>query len=1218
MRLKQLDTFGFKSFADRMTFDFEPGITAVIGPNGCGKSNIVDGIKWVIGEQSAKALRGEDMTDVIFNGCASRRPSAFAEVTLVLDQLGEAMGMPGDEAAITRRLSRDGSSSYFLNGQQCRLKDIKELFMDTGIGTSAYSVIEQGRIGFIVDANTKDRRAILEEAAGISRYKARRKVALRKLERVELDLQRISEVLAEVKRRVRTVAKQATAALRYRELATRVRELRMAFALEDYGRLTSELKELGGRGEELALRGAELSAKLGELEATLVDADTRIVTLEAEARDLEQGRSDAQSRRDVADSKAKDAKYRLIEIDQHEKADREALATVGAKLDALQAEHDRTQAMINAADGQIDDPQGGPLQQAYRTKRQQLDGVLAEADALIAAVETCKAKQVECLRDLSRIAAEKSRIDSNRNATADRRKRIEDRSGGQIGQLDAARSAEAATTTTLQSIIRTAADLHLKLDEQIRARETAQSEGNRLDQELNEIRHAEARADTGLRLLQEQERRAEGVSKGVKDVLQSMDRLPGIIGMVADLCRVKDPYVLAIEVALGQQAQNIVAETMEASRGAIEFLKRERRGRATFLPLDDIRGEERVSRDLLREPGVVDVASRLIEFDERHREVFEFLLGNILVVESLDAAIALRRRHHPRCRIVTLDGEVINSGGAMTGGRMQGADGGGLVSRKNEIRSLDDQVKELAGRKQEVGTARDAAKKLAFDLSVGVEQTRREIQATDRNAGEAKAQVMKAERDRAHLEEAASSFGVELEEIAAELAKIESEGKELAGQEEWFGAVNTTLAAEIEQVTNRLHAKGEQRNRLQEEVNNLRVDLATTQERQEALRNQLGHLVRQIQELEDGKAEREHRLVTAAAKREELLAAQSDNSRIFAEASGLFNQAAERLSAVLRERDDLRNASEGRRQEVRALQAKVRASENERNQAENKANEAKVRLEGLTQRILDEYQLDLAEAHSNYQRPTDLDWPTLRKELSDTEKELNELGPVNLAAIDELEEVQSRDLFLDKQHSDLTNASIKLKEIIEHINEVSRDLFHDTYKAVRTNFQELFRKLFGGGKADLVLETKEKLPDGSTIEVDILEAGIEIMAQPPGKHPKVISQLSGGEKALTAIALLFAVYRNKPSPFCLLDEVDAPLDDSNTDIYCNMLREFVGDSQFIVITHNKNTMKHADAIYGITQNEAGVSTKVSVKFEEVEAGTLDLTPVGGKGPFAAG
>ena len=1219
MRLKRLETFGFKSFADRMSFDFEAGITAVIGPNGCGKSNIVDSIKWVIGEQSAKALRGEDMTDVIFNGCSSRRPMAFAEVTLVLDQLGGSLGIDGEEVGLTRRLSRDGQSTYYLNGKPCRLKDIKELFMDTGIGTAAYSVIEQGRVGFIVDANTKDRRAILEEAAGISRYKARRKVALRKLERVELDLQRIGEVLAEVRRRVRTISKQAAAALRYRDLANQLRDLRMAFALEEYGRLTGELTGLGGRGDELNARSSEIAAKLGQLEATLVDADTRLIALEAEAREMEQARGDAQSRRDVADTKAKDAKYRLVEVDQQEEQDRQALVMIGGKLEALQAEHARVEQQIATTQGQGDDTQGGPLQQAYRAKRDALDLALAEADALIGEAEALKGKQVECLRELARIAAEQSRLDGSRAATGDRRRRLEERTGGQAGVLDAARHNEAAAKAHLDSVILGAAAAHTMLDEGIRARETALAEGNRLDAELNEIRHQEARAETGLRLLQEQERRAEGVFKGVKDVLQQMDKLPGIVGMVADLCRVKDPYVVAIEVALGGQAQNVVTETQHAAKDAIDFLKRERRGRATFLPLDDIRGGERVPHQAMREPGVIDIASSLIEFDPTHRNVFEFLLGNVLIVETLDHAIAVRRKHRPNCRMVTLEGDVINPGGAMTGGRQQGGDGGGIVSRKNEIRSLDEQVKDLLTRKQKTGAARDAAKKQAFDLSLAVEDTRRAIQAADRAAGEAKAQLMKAERDRAHLEESTSSFGIELDEIAAELAKLESEAKELSGQDEWFAAVNVKLTSEIEQVSSRLTAKAEQRNQIQEEVSNLRVDLATTAERQEALRNQLGHLVRQLQEQEDVRDERQRRLANAGTKREELASARAENARIYAEAADEFNRIAERLAAALAERDQLRNGTEERRQQVRALQGQQRAADQERQQVELKAGEAKVRLEGIVARVLEEYQLDLGEAFANYLRPVDLDWPKLRKQLNDTEKELAEIGPVNLAAIDELEEVQAREQFLDQQFNDLSNAATKLGEIIEHINEVSRTLFQDTYKEVRANFQVLFRKLFGGGKADLVLEQTEVDAEGKTVKIDILEAGIEILAQPPGKHPKVISQLSGGEKALTAIALLFAVYQTKPSPFCILDEVDAPLDDSNTDVYCNMLREFVKDSQFIVITHNKNTMKHADAIYGITQNEPGVSTKVSVKFEQVEAGELDLTPVGeakGKGPYA--
>jgi chromosome segregation protein len=1238
MRLKRLETFGFKSFADRMTFDFEDGITAVIGPNGCGKSNIVDSIKWVIGEQSAKALRGEDMTDVIFNGCATRRGMAMAEVTLVLDQVGVELGHlangeeTGDEVAITRRLTRDGASTYYLNGKSCRLKDIKELFMDTGVGTAAYSVIEQGRVGFILESNTKDRRIILEEAAGISRYKARRKVALRKLERVELDLQRIGEVLGEVRRRVKAVTRQAQAALRYQDLSAQVRELRMAFALEEYGRLSEELAGHGARSDELAARGAEIAAKLGELEAALAGADLRLVALENDIRALEQTRADAQSRRDVADSRARDAKYRLVEIDQQETQDQQALAALGAKIEALGVEHANAEQSMKAVEtgGDGDTALGASL----RTRREELDLAMAEVDAIINQVEDAKAKQVECLRELSRVEAEQGRVESARNATGERRKRLEDRSGGQTEVLVQARLAEAAAKAALNAGIAAAAEGHGKLDEYIRARETALAEGNRLDNELNEFRHQEARAETGLRLLQEQERRAEGVFRGVKDVLQQMDKFPGIIGMVADLCRVPDDYVVAIETALGGQAQNIVTETQEAARDAIAFLKRERRGRATFLPLDDIQGGERISPEVLREAGVVGIASRLVEFEPRYKGAFEHLLGNVLVVETLDHAIALRRRHRVYCRLVTIDGDVINPGGAMTGGRQQGAEAGGLVGRKNEIRKLDEQLKELAAKKQAVGAARDLAKKQGFELSLRVEEQRRAIQQADRNVGEAKAQLMKTERDRLHLEEATSSFGAELEEIAAEMAKIDAEARDLLGQREWFGALNRKLGVDIERLQGEMEAKAQHRNRIQEEVNNLRVSLATTQERQEAVRNHLSHLVRSLQELEDQKGERERRLASHGAKRIELRQVQEDNARTFAEESALVAQFAEQLGILIKERDGLRNGVEEQRQESRALAGRQRAIEQERNHIEVKVGEARVRLEGLNQRILDDYQLVLAEAFANYQRPADLDWPKLRNELAATEKELAALGPVNLAAIDELKEVEARAEFLDQQFTDLGNAAEKLKEIIEQINDVSRRLFQTTYREVRKNFQELFRKLFGGGKADLVLEQPEAVtettPDGEVVTrkpeaLDILEAGLEIVAQPPGKNPKIITQLSGGEKALTAIALLFAVYQTKPSPFCILDEVDAPLDEANVDVYCSMLREFVRDSQFIVITHKKRTMQRADAIYGITQNEPGVSTKISVKFEEVhKLGELDgatgqdeLSPtVRGAGPYA--
>ncbi|MCK6491208.1 MAG: chromosome segregation protein SMC, partial [Planctomycetes bacterium] len=1004
--------------------------------------------------------------------------------------------------------------------------------------------------------------------------------------------------------------------------ANLVREMRLALALEEFARLSVDLTEAMQTVDALKSGGAEIAARLGTLEAALSAADLELVGLEERIRAAADEKGAAQSARDLAEDRGRTAATRLAELDLQEQEDRTLLDGVDGRIAALDAERKRAEAdlaLATAAAAGEGDSEGA---QAMRAKRAELDGCLAAVDALVALVEDAKAKQVECMRELARIEAEQGRLENARHALADRRQRTEDRSGGSNGQLMAAIGAETQARQALDDSLRSAADAHTRLDERIRAREEAQAEANRLEQELGDLRHNEARIETGLRLHQEAERRAEGVSRGVRDVLAEMDRMPGIIGMVAELCRVPEQYVTAIEVALGQQAQNIIAETQAAAKDAIEFLKREKRGRATFLPLDDIRGRERVDGNLLREPGVVDVASRLVDYEPRFREAFDYLLGNILVVETLDHAIALRRRQRVGCRLVTLDGEVVNAGGAMTGGRAAGGhEGGGVVSRRNEIGRLGDQLAELTQRKAELAQKRDEARKRGIELSLGVEEARRAIKEGDHQVGEAKANLMKTERDRLHLESNASGFGAELEEIAAEMGKLEAEGRDLAGQHEWFTALERKLVGDIEGLQGQTAAKAALRDKVQEEVANLRVTLATSHERVEASRNHLAHLTRAQQELEDQREERGRRLAGIDAKRAELREAVAANGAAREREAVRFDAAAEALDTLIKERDRRRDEHEEARQEARVLQARAKVTDQERGEAELKANEARLRIESLSTRIMDDHQIVLAEAFTNYVRPEDLDLPSLRERLTASEREMAQLGPVNLAAIDELEEAQEREKFLDQQFTDLTNAKTKLEEVIADLNQVSGMRFEETYREVRRNFQELFRKLFGGGRADLQLELKDE--EGNPL--DPLEAGLEIMACPPGKNPKIITQLSGGEKALTAIALVFAVYKTKPSPFCILDEVDAPLDEANVDRYIDMVREFTQGtedrpgSQFIVITHRKRTMMRADALYGITQNEPGVSTKISVRFSEVEGhfgkdGEL-LPTVKGSGPF---
>ena len=1229
MRLRRLETYGFKSFADRMTFDFEDGITAIIGPNGCGKSNVVDAIKWVIGEQSAKALRGAEMIDVIFNGCATRRGMAFAEVTLVLDQLSASMVVDTPDVAITRRLTRDGLSSYFINGKACRLKDIKDLLMGTGMGTSAYAVIEQGRVGFILESNTKDRRLVLEEAAGISRYRARRRIAARKLERVEVDLQRIAEVLAEVRRRARQVRKQAQDAIRFRDLTQRARELRLAFAMEEFGRLSAELLELDGKLQALTGEEAQTSAEAATLEAKVAEEDARLAPSEEIIRARERERADAQSARDVARAQTEEVDGQLTSLDETEVEDRAALATVAERLATIDRSRLEAQTKLNDLGPAAAMDSGA--QASVGDRRADLGQAVQHVDGLLHRVDELKSKQVECLRELSRVEAERKGLTSAHEAINDRRKRLSDRTGGQGDQLMAAMGAVEAAKRALEDAQRAAADAHLALDADLRARESAAGETQRLDHELAEIRHAEAKSDTMLRMLTDNERRAEGVSKPVRDVLQQ-GGIQGLIGLVADLCTVPDDCVVAIETALGGAAQHIVTESVDDAKAAVEWLKRERRGRATFLPLDDIRGDERVDEFLLRQRGVVGLASRLVEYDIRLRPVFEYLLGNVVVVETLDDAIALRRSHRPRCRMVTRDGEHINPSGAITGGRSGHAEGGGLVSRKSEITKLTAELSELQTRRTAVAAAREASRQEAEACARRTEERRKEIQARDRTAGDARAQLMQAERDRAHREENASSYGAELEEIAQELSKIEAESRELAGQNDWFTALERKLDGERASLQGELDAGAARRDRLQEEVNNLRVEAATAREREEAARNHLVHLTRQQQELEDDRAARERRLAGLDTRRAELLRRKSEAGA----SREAANRGVERLSLAVNEavaeRDRLRQGTEELRQQARIVGARARSLAARLADLNLKTNELRVRLEGLTVRVHDDHQLELAEAAANWVRPEDWDRDRLKSELEDAETAIARIGAVNLAAIDELQEAEARETFIDTSHTDLVSASEKLQGVIEQIDQHSRQLFEDTYSQVRANFQSLFRRLFGGGAADLRLERVETVtitdPDGSTREiqreVDVLEAGLEIYAQPPGKNPKVITQLSGGEKALTAIALLFSVYQAKPSPFCILDEVDAPLDEANVDVYCNMVRDFTSGkevegfkgSQFIVITHKKRTMQRADAIYGITQNEPGVSTKISVHLGDLnDSGELAPT-TRGSGPFS--
>ena len=949
-----------------------------------------------------------------------------------------------------------------------------------------------------------------------------------------------------------------------------------------------------------------LASRLGELEANLIEADTSLVSMEQEIRAKEEERAAVRSRRDVAAAKIKDGEIRLKEIDEQRKNDEQGLSGVDDRVNHIQEDIARTEEQLSHIGGE---DSKDSLAQLYRSRQEQLDALIAQIDGIIETIEKHKGEDVQILSTLARTEAEQSRLATSRDALQARRERLEGNHRNHGDSLSAAKEVEEATHKQVAEANAAVTAAHNKLDDLIREREEATSAAEAIDSDLNNLRHKHGQAETRFKLLSDYERRNDGISGGARGVLQQMDRFQGIAGIVADLFTVSQDHELALETALGPQAQNIVTETQESAKEAIDFLKRERRGRATFLPLDGIQTRRPIDKSILKLDGVVGAANQLIEFDKKYKSIFEYLLGNILIVQTIEHAINIRRYQRDMyCRMVTLDGEVINPGGAMTGGRYKGNQNLGLVSRKNELRRLEEQLDKLNAEADALGAERETKKKHAFDLTVTVEKQRKDIQQVEHHLSECKAQLMKTERDRLHAEELTNSFHGDLEEISMELKQLEEEDSELQAKHAEAKIEKERLERLLSEQQKVLHGLAEDRDRQQEDVNNIRVDLATTEERRESLRNHISHLRRQIQEIEDQQQERQQRITAFTERRKEIESDIAENTNSHETDAAAFETLSASVDNLIKQRDQLRNSVEEQRQEERKLSAERRNIEHERQNREMKAQEHTLRCQSIGERILDEYDIDLAEAYKNWERPEDIDWDALEKQLRQTEREFNNIGPVNLAAIDELREIEAREQFLSQQLTDLQAAAEKIQTIITDLDETSRRLFTATYKEVRKNFQELFRMLFNGGKADMVLEKDAE---------DILEAGIDIIAQPPAKQPKSISLLSGGEKALTAIALIFAVYKTKPSPFCILDEVDAPLDESNTDVFSGMVRNFCDTSQFIVITHNKRTMQYSDAVYGITHAEPGVSTKISVKLDEIEDSKELLETAQGRGPFAS-
>jgi len=1174
MRLEKLELFGFKSFADKTEFEFPRGITVVVGPNGAGKSNIVDAVRWVLGEQRPKSLRGSQMQDVIFSGTPGRHAAGYAEVTLCFSNADRAIPLDFETVAVTRRLYRTGESEYLLNRQACRLKDIRELFMDTGVGSNAYSVVEQGKVDILLESSPERRRVVFDEAAGISKYRARRKEAESKLARTDENLLRVSDITAEVDKQLRSVKLQASKARRYKEYAERLAALRLRLYMNDYdafrrraGELSGEIKAIGDRMDGLSARTERLQAEatglkvdLAEHDETVAQLGSRKAAIASEAELAAERANSARARISEAESDGARARDRLEAASDRKLRQEQALKVLEQDLHSTR----------NALD-------------AEQRRHAQADEAYREADLNLArkrqTIQAHRAKVVELLDAEARLRNSLGRHDSRLAALAASRGRLEDelertvvRMGEAARDLLAARTRRACVAQKLAAFCAKRAHLVNETDA-VRRRLTE------ADRELVAVRQRLALADSRMKVLAELQRRREGLSAGAREILDAGSRLNGIVGLLADVVEVDTSGARAVEAVLGARVDAIVTETTADALAAVKFLHEHGEGPAVLIPMD---GEP--PRDLpQRADRDAPNASGLVQRNGRIPPAVDALLSNTLLVESIEDICP---DGLDGARLVTAEGDLVESDGSIVACPPRAS---GPLARMAELDELGKRMGELKAELDDAQGVLERWRARRADLEDALARAEQHIAAGEAEHSRVAERMGQLENDIAILQCRRGVVRSEIAEAAAEADELSREAARLTDQldetvrsRQAREAAAGALSAGVAEAEDALRAAGKR-------LNDVRVRRAELAQKVAGLEDSAGRLRQAV-------AERESDVLACrqeiTATRERALALAEEVRRHEAQLVELGRKNAEvekELSQAADARSRVAAALARVEKEVSETESSLRELEAERTQKRFDLQEVELRESSLAERAREDLGVDLAEQAASYE-PETADWDAIKEEMNALKLKIERLGSVNVDAIAELDEIEKRRDFLRSQQSDLLEAKASLNQAIRRLDEKSKELFFASFREVREHFQDIFRKLFGGGRADVFLLD----------EADPLNCGIEIVAKPPGKEPQSIALLSGGEKAMTAVALVFAIFKSRPSPFCVLDEVDAALDENNIARFLAMLREFLDKSQFVIVTHSKKTMAVGDVLYGITMQEDGVSKKIEVRFDRIE------------------
>lgn len=1186
MKLKKLELYGFKSFAQRTEIVFDEGITGIVGPNGSGKSNIGDAVRWVLGEQSAKTLRGASMSDVIFNGTQKRKPLSYCEVSLVFDNDDHALAMEAAEVMVTRRVYRNGESEYYLNRTACRLKDVVDLFRDTGIGKEGYSIIGQGRIDEILSRKSEDRRQVFEEAAGIVKFKARKEEADKKLQRTLENLERVDDILDELTKRLKPLEEQSRNARVYLELSTELKDLDLNLFL---------------------IRSDRARARLSELESELLTVQTILADTESNLTDKTTRRDETQNRIDQLEEAITKARTELMECAEHVHESQKKLSALQSRretrsenrqrivreqeeaqerLAEIEKDHARIQADVEKQHSLIAD-----AEQILRATQEAAEKAQTKEKEADAALEAQKAAVIDQMNRLSDVRNDKTRLNTMQAQMETRLTEIEESSGALQEQEAALREALTAVEKQLETENQHQQQCQEKLAQARQASDEADTSYANLRADVEKQSADMQAASSRHNVLTEMTRDMEGYNMAVRRAMTYAKQrgLTGVKGVLAQLMTVPQAYETAIDMALGAAQQNIVTDTEETAKELINYLRQNRLGRATFLPMSAIRGKTLYGneRNALKLPGCLGVASELVQCAPEYRGIVENLLGRTVIADNLDHGIPIMRAGNHAFRLVTLEGDVMHSGGSMTGGSAQ-SKVSNLLSRERELKELtvklqtgrselDKCRQELTQRQQ---TAQEKRQKVSDavnalhqqEIAVAREQARRESVSADLNTHLQRMQ--ETEQARVQLHQSLEDIRQQLETI--EHQRTGAQGDQSAMEQKTIEMQNALVKARAEASAenDRLMVRTLQLSDLRHGLSDLERDEAHAQQdqaqilREQARREQLLHEMDELDAIDENDMKREE--AESARRQKEQLRQESAAQAIEQRRS----QAQSDLRDIL---SDMENLHEAYNRDSEKL---------------HKTELAKARIEGdqknLQNRIWDTYKLTYAGAEEFRRTPFDEKESDCR--AAELQGQIRALGTVNVGAVEEYAETKARVDDLTTQQQDLKRAEMDLRELIERLLIQMRSTFVENFSKMQGYFAETFTRLFGGGHAELKLMD----PD------DPLNCGIEVNAQPPGKKLQLLSLLSGGERALTAIAILFAMLKLKPTPFCILDEIEAALDDANIGYYADYLKEYSKGTQFIVVTHRKGTMERCNSLFGVAMEEQGVSRMVSVSLQDYQ------------------